>query len=49
MLSPLLEKDASDMGNVNNVNNVKFLFSKKKLHTGKMLIMLIMLNPNGGS
>ena len=22
---------------------------KKELHTGKMLIMLIMLNPNGGS
>ena len=32
---------ASHRGNVNNVNNVKSLFSKKMLPTGEMLIMLI--------
>ena len=45
---PLWEAtNASDRGSANNVNNVKSLFSQKMLPTGEMLIMLIMLNPNG--
>ena len=30
MLNPLLDNNASHMGSVNNANNIKSLFSKKK-------------------